>query len=416
MKTSFDRHFHRSPIALSASAIAAALLLSGCSMLEVHGSDEEETEASAESAPKQTPSTAKTSSVKAGETILTAAKTKIGSKVSGEIVDKGPSNFFYFANRGKLRDIITVRLDNKSTTYRPHIVIYDDNKSKISDGYDYTNGASIERSISLNPGSGIYVEVKPFGTAGQYDLSALAQKAFDKYEANDDQLSATTLKFGDTVEANIMDRNDPDWFHVTPTNARKVTIAFENLSSTYRPNVEVYDARKSKIIGKYDYTNGAGLDFNVDIEPGQDFYVQVEPFGTSGKYRLTTRPAVMATDMATALDESGMIALYGVYFDTDKTFVKPESANTIAEVAALLKAQPGLRLEVAGHTDSTGTKSHNTTLSQGRADAVVQALVGQHGIDEGRLVAKGYGDTKPVAKNDSASGKAKNRRVVLRKL
>jgi len=408
-----ERSNSRTRFHLAAATLAIATLISGCSMLEVKGEDEN---AEAEASSEQVVAPAKATSIKAGESILTAARTKIGMKVSGEIKDKGPSNFFYFENTGKLRDIILVRLENKSTTLRPSINIYDDNKSKIADGYDYTEGANIERSISLDPGSGIYVEVAPFSRAGAYELSAIAQKAYDRYEANDDHLTATTLKFGDSVEASVMDQYDKDWFHITPTTSGKVTIAFENLSSEYRPNVTVYNTQKSKIENKYDYTAGAGLDFNVDVVPGQDFYVEVDPWSRSGKYRLTTRPTVLASDMASALDETGSVSLYGVYFDTNKTFVKAESANTLAEVAALLKSNPSMRLEVAGHTDNTGTASHNKTLSQGRADAVVQAIVGQHGIDVSRLVAKGYGDTKPVAKNDSASGKAKNRRVVLRKL
>ncbi len=397
----------------AATVAAAALLVSGCSLLEVHGDEEgEAAEASAEDASKP----AKSSSVKAGQTILEAAKAKIGMKVSGAIVKDGPSNFFYFANPGKLRDKVRIRLENKSTTYRPQIFVYDENRSKLFNAYDYTNGASLERTLVLDPGQGVYVEVHPLGSEGAYELSAIALKAYDKYEANDDGLTATELKFGNSVEASILDKNDSDWFHITPTTAGKVTIALENLSSTYRPQVFVYDTRKSKIVNKYDYTNGAGLDFNVDIEPGQDFYVQVHPLGTEGKYRLTTRAAVLASDMASALDAEGSISLYGVYFDTDKTFVKPESSNTLAEVAALLKNNPSLKLEVAGHTDNTGTKSHNQELSQGRAEAVVQALVGQHQIDASRLVSKGYGDTKPVADNKTTNGKAKNRRVVLRKL
>jgi outer membrane protein OmpA-like peptidoglycan-associated protein len=96
--------------------------------------------------------------------------------------------------------------------------------------------------------------------------------------------------------------------------------------------------------------------------------------------------------------------------------VRPESGATLTEVANLLKAQPGLRVEVGGHTDNTGEKAHNMELSKARAEAVVAALVSQHGIDPKRLVAKGYGASKPVADNDSTAGKAKNRRVELRKL
>lgn len=120
---------------------------------------------------------------------------------------------------------------------------------------------------------------------------------------------------------------------------------------------------------------------------------------------------VKAADIADALATKGSVDLYGIYFDTDKTDIKPESANTLDEVANLLKIDRSLKLEIAGHTDKTGTADHNMKLSQGRAQAVVDALVKNYGIDAARLQAKGYGDTKPVASNDTEEGKAKNRRV-----
>lgn len=124
---------------------------------------------------------------------------------------------------------------------------------------------------------------------------------------------------------------------------------------------------------------------------------------------------VKAADMADALSSKGFIDLYGIYFDTDKSDVKPASTATLDEVASLLKIDRALTLEVSGHTDNSGATAHNLELSQARAAAVVQALVSHYGIDAKRLIAKGYGDTKPVAPNDSDANKAKNRRVELRK-
>ena len=92
------------------------------------------------------------------------------------------------------------------------------------------------------------------------------------------------------------------------------------------------------------------------------------------------------------------------------------SATTLTEVSNLLKADPSLKLQVSGHTDNSGTKDHNITLSKGRAEAVVAALVGQYQVAANRLVAEGFGDSKPVAPNDSAANMAKNRRVELRKI
>lgn len=120
-----------------------------------------------------------------------------------------------------------------------------------------------------------------------------------------------------------------------------------------------------------------------------------------------------AAALSKALVATGKIALYGVYFDTDSAVVKPESKEQLDQVAALLKAEPALKLLVTGHTDSTGDFAHNMKLSGERAAAVVAALVANYGIDPARLTSAGLGSTSPVAPNDTAEGKAKNRRVEL---
>ena len=103
----------------------------------------------------------------------------------------------------------------------------------------------------------------------------------------------------------------------------------------------------------------------------------------------------------------------GIYFETGKSELKPESAQAIAEVAKLLKEDAGLKLYVVGHTDNAGALEGNMKLSQDRAQSVVQALVRTHGLEAARLKAYGDGPYAPVASNDSEDGRAKNRRVEL---
>jgi outer membrane protein OmpA-like peptidoglycan-associated protein len=125
---------------------------------------------------------------------------------------------------------------------------------------------------------------------------------------------------------------------------------------------------------------------------------------------------VQAADIADALATKGTFDLYGILFDVDRTDIKPESAKTLDQVAALLKIDRSLKLEISGHTDNSGDKDHNQKLSEGRAQAVVDVLVKQYGVDPSRLQAKGYGDAMPVAPNDNDADKAKNRRVELKKI
>ncbi|MGD9881268.1 MAG: OmpA family protein [Reyranella sp.] len=122
---------------------------------------------------------------------------------------------------------------------------------------------------------------------------------------------------------------------------------------------------------------------------------------------------VDATAMAKDIAATGKVALYGLYFDTDKAELKAESAPSLAEIAKLLKGQPGLKVFIVGHTDNVGGYDYNMGLSQRRAKSVVDRLVQQHGIVADRLKPVGAGLIAPVASNDDESGRAKNRRVEI---
>lgn len=122
---------------------------------------------------------------------------------------------------------------------------------------------------------------------------------------------------------------------------------------------------------------------------------------------------VSAGDMAKSIAATGKIALYGIFFDTGKSVVKPESKPTLEQIAALLKSQPTLKLGVVGHTDNVGGAASNLSLSKRRADAVANALIEDYGVDAERLTPSGAGMGSPLGSNDSEVGRAKNRRVEL---
>jgi OmpA-OmpF porin, OOP family len=122
---------------------------------------------------------------------------------------------------------------------------------------------------------------------------------------------------------------------------------------------------------------------------------------------------VDAAALARDIMETGHASLYGLYFDTGKSTVKPESDPTLAEIAKLLASNPQLKLDVVGHTDNIGTTASNMALSKQRADAVLQALVTRYHAPEERLQAAGLGPMAPIASNRSEDGRAKNRRVEL---
>jgi outer membrane protein OmpA-like peptidoglycan-associated protein len=120
-----------------------------------------------------------------------------------------------------------------------------------------------------------------------------------------------------------------------------------------------------------------------------------------------------ADGMARDIGETGKVAIYGILFDTGRADLKPESSAALNEIAKLLNAKPELRVYVVGHTDMTADLATNLKLSQARAQAVVTALVSQHGISAARLIPYGDGPYAPVATNRTEEGRAKNRRVEL---
>ena len=127
------------------------------------------------------------------------------------------------------------------------------------------------------------------------------------------------------------------------------------------------------------------------------------------KQEVTADAAAMGNDIST----TGHVSVYGIYFDTGKADIKPESDASISEIAKLLKNKASLKLYVVGHTDNVGSLDSNMKLSKERANAVVKTLTGKHGIAAARLKAFGMASLSPVSSNGSEEGKAKNRRVEL---
>lgn len=124
---------------------------------------------------------------------------------------------------------------------------------------------------------------------------------------------------------------------------------------------------------------------------------------------------VKSDEITSAIDSTGRIAIYGVYFDTDKADIKPESADSIAEIAKAIAGGKGTYL-IVGHTDNEGDLSYNQTLSLKRATAVTAALTSEYKIPAARVIPVGVGMAAPLAPNTDEKGRAKNRRVEIVKM
>lgn len=152
----------------------------------------------------------------------------------------------------------------------------------------------------------------------------------------------------------------------------------------------------------------------------REIWIEVSPYGKRA-YRLDFVEKQMMTQQVVAdaaalladLSRAGHVVVHGIYFDTDKAVVKPESEAALSEIAKLLRDNADLKVFIVGHTDMTGDLAHNLDLSERRAAAVVEALVAGHGVSAERLAPRGVGPLAPVASNDTDAGRALNRRVEI---
>ena len=107
-----------------------------------------------------------------------------------------------------------------------------------------------------------------------------------------------------------------------------------------------------------------------------------------------------------------IVNLPEILFDTAKSTLQPQAREVISRIAGILMVQPGLSLKIEGHTDSVGSDEYNTTLSQHRAESVKEYLA-QAGVKQEIITTQGLGETTPVADNNTADGRQKNRRVEI---
>ncbi len=146
-----------------------------------------------------------------------------------------------------------------------------------------------------------------------------------------------------------------------------------------------------------------------DSGVGGPYFLQV----VEAKAMETGNVTVNADAIAKGLAADGKLALYGIFFDTGKADIKPESNAQLAEMAKLMSAQKAMKVYIVGHTDNQGTLEANLALSQKRADAIVAALVKDYKVDAKRMQARGTANLAPLASNASEAGRARNRRVEL---
>ena len=183
-------------------------------------------------------------------------------------------------------------------------------------------------------------------------------------------------------------------------------------------NYSIVDLETKKEVYNGNATTGT---FFVNIEANKNYALSVQKQAYlfySQNINLVTTSSTKPYELEVLLEPisvNNKIVLNNVFFDFDKNDLKTESFIELDKLVELLQKNPTVKIEISGHTDDKGDEKYNQTLSQKRAESVVNYLV-QKGISKIRLVAKGYGETQPVAPNDTEENQAKNRRTEVKVL
>ena len=172
-------------------------------------------------------------------------------------------------------------------------------------------------------------------------------------------------------------------------------------------DVTVGEMKPETVTGRFEKTLGAGP-YAVKVIAKDEAYLPYERiFDVEAAKTLEVEVAMVKKEFKIVLPE--------VYFEFNKSDIKPESYSVLDGAAETIKTvfagNPKTKIEIQGHTDSKGSDAYNLDLSNRRANAVKDYLVINHNINPDRLMARGYGESKPVASNDNEIGRAKNRRV-----
>ncbi len=164
-------------------------------------------------------------------------------------------------------------------------------------------------------------------------------------------------------------------------------------------------------------TDGDGVFDYLDNCPNTPYGTEVDakgcPLDSDGDGVYDSVDKCPGTPVGAGVDSRGCWVLKGVFFDTGKSTIKSVSYPILDEVVSIMKKNPGLKVEVQGHTDNRGAAQYNQKLSENRAHEVMKYIANK-GVEKDRLTFSGYGFSKPAASNSTPEGRAQNRRVELK--
>ncbi|HKZ97703.1 MAG TPA: hypothetical protein VJ045_12065 [Hyphomicrobiaceae bacterium] len=212
--------------------------------------------------------------------------------VTGSIGAAKDSDYYAFTTPGTHRDWIRVELQNQSATLEPSLELFDGEKSSLGSVHKTTKGADLAYSFVALPNTRFAVRASNYygESTGVYLIRVAAAKAYDTHEPNDDILSARPIPLGAAAEAQIMDKNDIDFFAVdSGSGAGMMAVKIDNRSASLHPSVTVFDSSKTSIGEQHNTTAGGEVATTFKAQPGTTYFLRIADYYSdgAGDYALT---------------------------------------------------------------------------------------------------------------------------------
>lgn len=194
-----------------------------------------------------------------------------------------------------------------------------------------------------------------------------------------------------------------------------LTVTVSDMENFPRPDDKIIFEGKHTH-KSFEATAGKDGTFQILLPEGDIYLIKIQGLASEidfDELRIPKKEGIVQGSLTVKYRPERQFTLDDVHFQTAKSILLSSSFPTLDDLVQILKLKDGLRLEIAGHTDSVGDDNSNQQLSQDRAQSVVNYLT-KKGIDKSRLIAQGYGANEPIADNTTDEGRQENRRTEAR--